>query len=206
MADSITPILGLTKPEPGASADSWGGKLNDNFDILDTIGSILYPVGSVYTNVSDSTNPATLLGFGTWSALASGRVLVGDGGGYTAGSTGGSADAIVVSHTHTATSTFTGSALGTHSHTLTDPGHTHRIDSGGTLNSNVYNGGVAGTVDNFNNAINGTDSATTGISIASASAGTPSGSVSTTVSSTGNSATGANMQPYLVVYMWKRTA
>lgn len=29
----------------------------------------LYPVGSVYMNNAVSTNPATLLGFGTWSAL-----------------------------------------------------------------------------------------------------------------------------------------
>lgn len=200
MADSITPILGLTKPEPGASADSWGTKLNSNFDILDAIGSVLYPVGSVYTNVSDSTNPATLLGFGTWTALASGRVLVGDGGGYTAGSTGGSADAIVVSHTHTATSTFTGNALGAHSHGVYDPGHSHVYDRLGTPGACIAGGGTvcsSGT---------STSASLTGISIQSASAGTPSGSVSTTVASSGNSATGANMQPYLVVYMWKRTA
>ena len=35
-----------------------------------------YPVGSIYTAVV-STNPATLLGVGTWSAFGSGRVLVG---------------------------------------------------------------------------------------------------------------------------------
>ena len=39
--------------------------------------SALYPVGSIYTNASNSTNPATLLGFGTWSAFAAGRVLIG---------------------------------------------------------------------------------------------------------------------------------
>jgi hypothetical protein len=35
MADTITPKLGLTKPEIGASADTWGNKLNENFNILD---------------------------------------------------------------------------------------------------------------------------------------------------------------------------
>lgn len=38
---------------------------------------MVYPVGSIYTNASNSANPATLLGFGTWEAFASGRVMVG---------------------------------------------------------------------------------------------------------------------------------
>jgi hypothetical protein len=39
--------------------------------------SVLYPVGSVYINAAVSTNPGTLLGFGTWAAFGAGRVLVG---------------------------------------------------------------------------------------------------------------------------------
>src|SRR4249919_3151867 len=35
MADTVTPRMGLIKPEIGASADSWGNKLNTNFDKLD---------------------------------------------------------------------------------------------------------------------------------------------------------------------------
>lgn len=36
----------------------------------------MYPIGSQYVNFTDSTNPATLLGFGVWQAVA-GRVIVG---------------------------------------------------------------------------------------------------------------------------------
>ena len=43
----------------------------------------IYPVGSIYMNASDSTNPATLLGFGTWVAFGAGRVPVGIDAGQT---------------------------------------------------------------------------------------------------------------------------
>jgi len=42
-----------------------------------TINALVYPVGSIYFNAAVSTNPATLLGFGTWVAYAAGRVPVG---------------------------------------------------------------------------------------------------------------------------------
>jgi len=43
------------------------------------INNLVYPVGSIYTNMVNANNPshATLLGFGTWVAYATGRVLVG---------------------------------------------------------------------------------------------------------------------------------
>jgi len=36
-----------------------------------------YPVGSIYINAGVATNPGTLLGFGTWTAFGTGRVIVG---------------------------------------------------------------------------------------------------------------------------------
>lgn len=77
--------------------------------IKTTILGYVYPVGSVYTNISVSTNPGTLLGFGTWVAFAEGRVMVGAGTSdavYSATSTGGASThtlttAEMPAHTHT---------------------------------------------------------------------------------------------------------
>ena len=77
-----------------------------------------FPIGSVFLSMV-STDPATLLGYGTWAAIATGQFLVGLNGADTdfdtAGKTGGS-------KTTTATGTnsvptFTGSALAAHAHT-----------------------------------------------------------------------------------------
>jgi len=237
MADSTTTNLALTKPEPGASADSWGTKLNENFDDLDaifksdgtgtsvgmnvgsgktltvsgtlTIGgtatattqtlgdsstkvsttafvaaaitavkSALYPVGSIYINASDATSPATLLGFGTWVTVGDGKVLVNQDASDTIfdtlGETGGSKDAIVVSHTHTA-------SQDSHSHTIQSK--TGSASSGGDTDVAWEQGGSA-------NSTIPTSSATPDI----------------TVASSGSSGVNANLQPYVVVKMWKRTA
>ena len=143
--------------------------------------SLLYPVGSIYTNATVSTNPATLLGFGTWTAFAAGRVMVGFDSGNalfdTAEETGGSANAITVSHTHTATST------------VTDPSHAHNY----RYDPAVVQGG-AGRNGTGGTSTLATDAAVTGISVA------------TSIASAGSSGTDANYQPYITVYIWKRTA
>jgi hypothetical protein len=53
------------------------------FASLDLVAKqFLYPIGIVYTSTT-STNPATLLGFGTWAAFGTGRCLVGLDSGQT---------------------------------------------------------------------------------------------------------------------------
>ena len=135
--------------------------------------SLLYPVGSIYTNATSSTNPATLLGFGTWTAFGAGRVMVGFDSGNalfdTAEETGGSADA----------------TLPTHTHTITDNGHNHTVASS-SVSTGFTGGANAGTITTTTAT---TSTATTGI----------------TIDSAGSSGTNANYQPYITVYMWKRT-
>jgi hypothetical protein len=149
----------------------------------------LHPVGSVYINATSSTNPATLFGFGTWVAFGAGRVPVGFDAGNslfdTAEETGGSADAIVVSHTHTATTS------------ISDPGHTH----GFTVIAQNTGGDGSGSLTGGSTNI-GNDGSFTGTTVSN----TTGISASTSVASAGSSGTNANYQPYITVYMWKRTA
>ncbi len=76
-----------------------------------------WPIGAVFVSVV-STNPGTLLGFGTWSAIAAGRVLIGlnasDPDFDTPEKTGGAKT--VASAGTVSQPTFAGSALGTHLH------------------------------------------------------------------------------------------
>lgn len=150
---------------------------------LAALGNLFYPVGSIYTNASVATNPGTLLGFGTWVAFGAGRVAVGDGGGFSAGATGGSADAITVSHTHTFSAT-TGA---------TDLSHTHQYGSAGNWGS-----GSANAFDARNSGSFTSNGASINMNHTH--------SVSGTTASAGSGGTNANLQPYIVVYMWQRTA
>ena len=142
--------------------------------------SALYPVGAIYINATSSTNPATSLGFGTWTAFGAGRVMVGFDSGNalfdTAEETGGSADAIVPTHTHTATST--------------DAGHTH-VMSNNNARPTTGTGALYAALD-------------LGVS-GSSSTQTSTASITTTVATAGVSPTNTNYQPYITVFMWKRT-
>ena len=85
--------------------------------------------------------------------------------------TGGSKDAIVVSHTHTATTS------------ITDSGHTHSVPTNSVTGPGNMGGGRFINGDDAGGNVN-TTSATTGIT------------ASTTVSTQGSSGTDANLPPY----------
>jgi hypothetical protein len=99
------------------------------------------------------------------------RFVVGAGSTYAVNATGGSADAIVVSHTHTATSTST----------VTDPGHNHPTGSSG---AGAPNGSDLSQVGYGSGSNTGTT--TTGITVAT----------TTTNANAGTSGTNANLPPY----------
>jgi len=125
-----------------------------------TINALVYPVGSIYFNAAVATNPATLLGFGTWAAYGGGRVMVGV---HSSG-------------------TFDGlnETGGAETHTLSTaemPAHTHTYGKSTTSE--------AMSIHDI-----------TGLR----------GAATTNTSSTGGGDAHNNIQPYITVYMWKRTA
>jgi len=127
----------------------------------------LYPVGSIYTNATNATNPATLIGFGTWVAFGAGKVPV--------GIDSGDADFDTAEETG-----------GAKTHTLTIgemPSHDHNAKAYGNGQGSV-GGGYLGVAD------------TTSIN----------GQGRQSIDNEGGGQAHNNLQPYIVVYMWKRTA
>ena len=146
---------------------------------LDTI----YPIGSIYTNATDGTNPKTLLGFGTWQEFAQGEVPV--------GRKTSDPDFDVVG-----SGTNTNSTTGSKTHTLSTsemPAHDHvanrnQFDSANILLTRRSDGQSTTTaLDTSVGEVN-----------LSGNYGLP--------EVEGSGAAHNNLQPYIVVYMWKRTA
>ena len=141
---------------------STGSVIDANVNVVEVLKKA-YPIGSVYINASNATNPASLLGFGTWSAFGAGKVMVGLDAGDTsfdtAGETGGE-------KTHT----LTVAEMPAHRHPMA------RADGGSTYQYSYKN-----------------------------NVGHPTSGVAYTESAGGGDAHN-NLQPYIVVYFWKRTA
>jgi len=153
-----------------ASNDSTGmrnltisGTMTVGSNTVTTLQAV-YPVGSIYINAAVTTNPGTLLGFGTWAAFGTGKVIIG----YDASDS----DFDALQETGGAkTVTLTTSQI---------PAHTHTAVLMGNGEDEQQDLPAAG--DN-------TDPSRT-----------------MTTSSTGGGAAHSNVQPYIIAYMWRRTA
>lgn len=152
----------------------------------------VYPVGSIYVSAL-STNPGTLFGFGTWSAFGAGRVLVGIDVGQTefdvALETGGAkthtlSAAEMPVHTHVQ-----------NAHTHTQDAHSHIFGEDGKwyapwdTGSSEYSIRTNGATTNPGAAATATNQNTTAVN-----------------QNAGSGSAHNNLQPYIVVYMWRRTA
>jgi hypothetical protein len=140
----------------GSNTPTWGNAFVAGMIMLWSGSSATIPSGWLLCDGANSTPDLR------------NRFVVGATSTYAVGATGGSADAIVVSHTHTATSV------------VTDPGHNHTTNLNGT---SLVAGGANGVSNNVYTSTN-TGTATTGITVA------------TTNASSGSSGTNANLPPY----------
>lgn len=129
---------------------STGSVVDANVNVVEILKKA-YPVGSIYINASVSTNPATLLGFGTWSAFGAGRTLVGIDSGDTdfdtIGETGGA-------KTHT----LIAAEIPTHTHNVTQ-NFTRYASTGNTLptvSTTISLSSVGGAYDNTNRTVTST--------------------------------------------------
>ena len=175
---------------------------------LESVPIEAFPVGSVFIAVV-ATDPATLLGYGTWAAFAAGRVLVGLNAGDadfdTVEETGGAkthtlSTAEMPSHTHA-------QDAHTHvqnSHNHTQDAHAHVITSQ-TATTGSATSYEHGTLDTSSAEAEATE--TTAAATATNQAATAVNQNATAVNqNTGGGGAHNNLQPGIVGFMWKRTA
>ena len=147
---------------------STGSVVDANVNVVEVLKKA-YPIGSVYINASNATNPASLLGFGTWVAFGAGKVMVGLDAGDTSFDT-------------------VGETGGEKTHTLTIaemPSHNHAIKSqSGNYPATDFTDKGFERSGASNYELNNT----------------------TNIANAGSGQAHNNLQPYIVVYFWKRTA
>lgn len=168
---------------------------------LDSVKRMIYPVGSIYISVTD-TSPASLFG-GTWEQLKD-RFLLAAGDSYAAGSTGGEAQHTLTAGEMPSHSHVYSNATGVQGHQLTVnemPSHTHGIHWVGATppqgGGSDQNFGVAQVAvgNQQSGSAGGNWSHSHGLSKSNAN-----------TTNTGSGAAHNNMPPYLAVYAWKRVA
>jgi len=72
-ADSASPTFTGTPAAPTATFGTDSTQIATTAFVQNALAAV-YPVGSIYINKTDSDNPSSLLGFGTWSAIGTGTV------------------------------------------------------------------------------------------------------------------------------------
>ena len=155
--DGAAGTSGQVMVSAGSGTPTWGSTFVAGMIMLWSGSSATIPTGWLLCDGSSSTPDLR------------NRFVVGATSTYAVGATGGSADAIVVSHTHTAT--------------VTDAGHTHTTGSTGQAGAYIGDGGAGGNrTYPTGNGGSTTGTATTGITVAN--------------STTGSSGTNANLPPY----------
>ena len=191
VTDAEKVVIGNT-----SGANTGDNATNTQYTTLANTLLASYPVGAVYISVL-STSPATLFG-GTWSAIATGRVLIGLDSGDTdfdtVEETGGAKIKTIAQANLPNISTGAGT-----SHNHTQDAHNHnflpRSATTGSVSSIVTGTlDTSSTISGANQPHNQPATATNQAEAAH-------------THSLGGSGTALNVvNPYFVVYMWKRTA
>lgn len=156
-------------------------------ELEETIIDVVYPVGSIYMSVSN-TSPQTLFG-GTWVKIED-KFLLASGSTYSNGDVGGSADAVVVTHNHTQNA---------HNHKPYD--NTSFVETNATALATGSTKRVATSNASGNFYWQSNQSSEPSIKRHTVTA-----NATATNNSSGVDGTGKNMPPYLTVNVWKRTA
>ena len=166
-----------------------------------------YPVGAYYMS-SDSTSPAVLFG-GTWTQITN-RFIFAAGSGYSVNSTGGSATKTLVtdnlpSHSHSC------GAAGSHTHTRGSMNITGTFRSADMGSREAATGAFTDTTStNHKDPAQGSGGTDTTVTLNASRNWTgetsANGSHSHTIGSTGKGTAFNVMPPYIVAYVWRRTA